>query len=83
MPGVGIIIILDLVGLTILLSYVTVQQGTVAITTIQKQCDSKDIIVDYTVSNTNGTAVLPAHTPGDTKNTLRFYCACYQPQPYW
>ena len=37
--------------------------ATIAITTVQKQCDSKDIIVDYTVSNTNGTAVLPAHTP--------------------
>ena len=34
MGGVGIIIILALAGLTVLLSFVTVQQGTVAITTI-------------------------------------------------
>ena len=37
--------------------------ATIAITTIQKQCNSKDILVDYTVSNTNGTAELPAQTP--------------------
>lgn len=34
MSGVGVIILLVLAGLTVLLSFVTVQQGTVAITTI-------------------------------------------------
>ena len=37
--------------------------ATVTINNIEKQCDSKKIIVNYTVSNLNCTASLPAQTP--------------------
>lgn len=37
--------------------------ATVSIDSIEKQCDSKTIIVNYTVSNLNSTNPLPAATP--------------------
>ena len=37
--------------------------ATVSIDSIEKQCDSKTIVVNYTVSNLNSTTPLPAATP--------------------
>ncbi|CAN1490669.1 Gliding motility-associated, C-terminal domain [Flavobacteriaceae bacterium] len=37
--------------------------ATVEINNVATTCDSRTIIVDYTISNTNSTAVLPANTP--------------------
>ncbi len=37
--------------------------ATIAITNIEKQCDSRTILVDYTVFNTNSTDSLPAGIP--------------------
>lgn len=37
--------------------------ATVAINEIKKSCDSKKIVVDYSVSNLNATSDLPANTP--------------------
>ena len=37
--------------------------ATISINSIEKQCDSKRVLVDYSVSNLNCTASLPAQTP--------------------
>ncbi|WP_162127626.1 gliding motility-associated C-terminal domain-containing protein [Flavobacterium phycosphaerae] len=37
--------------------------ATIAIDSVAKTCDSKTIVVDYTVSNLNATNALPANTP--------------------
>ena len=37
--------------------------ATVGINNVATTCDSRTIIADYTISNTNSTAVLPANTP--------------------
>ncbi|WP_299112801.1 gliding motility-associated C-terminal domain-containing protein [uncultured Winogradskyella sp.] len=37
--------------------------ATVSINDIELECDSRDIIVDYTISNTNSTGVLAQNTP--------------------
>ena len=37
--------------------------ATLAINNVATACDSKTIIADYTISNSNSTAVLPANTP--------------------
>ena len=37
--------------------------ATVQINSVQNQCNSRAIVVNYAVANTNGTATLPAQTP--------------------